>query len=93
MKAAEIKIGSYYIGKVSGHDVPLKVLETIKRRGHSYGAGRKARGGTAFSCLNMLTGRTITARSAARFHRELTELQVKEFVDKYNGAANAKGQT
>lgn len=62
MKANEIKIGQFYLAKVSGKVVTVKVLRTVERFSGD-------RGRTHWVCKNMLTDREIEVKSCQRFRK------------------------
>ena len=72
MKKAEIVIGEVYLAKVSRALVPVRI-DSVR---HLYGGG--TRGWTA---TNLVTGREIHVRSAARLRRRISaeELRTQSF--------------
>lgn len=65
MKQSEIKVGGYYLAKVSEKLTVVKALKITEHEGTTY---RKAC--TTYLVLNMKTGREVSFRSAMRFRRE-----------------------
>lgn len=57
MRASEIEIGEVYMVKVSGTVRPVQVLGTIT----------SSHGRTQWQCRNVVTGRSVLVRGAARF--------------------------
>lgn len=69
MKANEIKIGQFYLAKVSGKVVTVKVVRTVERFNGD-------RGRTHYVCQNMLTGREIEVKSCQRFRGKAYSVDV-----------------
>jgi hypothetical protein len=63
MKADEIKIGGYYIAKVSNN------LTVVRVQDRPYGSK------SGYLCINMKTGREVVFKSAAKFRKEVTKEQ------------------
>ena len=57
MLASQIEIGEVYLVKVSGTVRPVQVLKTIT----------SSHGRTYWQCRNVVTGRSVLVRGAARF--------------------------
>ena len=75
MKASEIKVGHIYVAKVSGRFVDVRV-DAINAVDVPEFHGRSGRGCTVqkrFSVTNLVTGRKLEFRSAAKFRREVTK--------------------
>ena len=73
MRQHEIKQHGVYTAKVSGHIVPLRVDFITKRPVYQYSRSKfkppwgKNTMRTQYDCTNLVTGRTITVKSAQRF--------------------------
>ena len=63
MKKHEIEVGAFYIAKVNGNLVTVRV-NAIRVGGFTRGASQ-----TAYDVTNLKTGRQTTFRSAAKFRR------------------------
>jgi len=68
MKKSEIKIGGFYIAKISGRIVTVKVLSIDKIKKQTNGGSR-----TKYFVRNLSTGYETIFRSAAKFRREVSE--------------------
>lgn len=73
MKANEIKIGQFYLAKVSGRVVTVKVLRTVERFN-----GDKSR--THWVCRNMLTDREIEVKSCQRFRVVVKDVKTGAYL-------------
>ena len=82
MKASEVKVGEAYIAKVSGKLVPVKLLaisEVTKWAGRTLAGDSKYRQAPLYECINLVTRRILSFRSAAKFrHRVMQGTHVAE---------------
>ncbi len=66
MKKSEIKVGGHYVSKVS-NNLTTVMVDDIEDRPYSFGKAH-----TAYHVTNLITGRKLTFRSAAKFRSEVT---------------------
>lgn len=72
MKASEIEVGGFYMAKVSGNVVKVKVdaireVTTVRGTNYYTGGGGKLSEKKVYDVTNTETGRKTTFRSAAKF--------------------------
>lgn len=67
MKQVEVQIGGHYIANVSGHKAIVRLDSEVTP--YRIPGRRQVRG---WSATNIVTGRTIYIKSAARLHRLAT---------------------
>lgn len=79
MKKNEVKVGGYYLAKVSGALTAVRVDEIMPNRGGNTG-------GDGYAVTILRSRRKTTFRSAAKFRKELT----KEESKKYDNQVNTK---
>jgi len=85
MKAEDIHENNLYTMKVSGNVVPVKIITIHTQEGRSYtgtlGNKTRIRGRTTYRCLNLITNRECTAKSASKFRRQITEADVALYTN------------
>jgi hypothetical protein len=81
VKKSEVKVGSYYLAKVNGRTVPVRldsIEQATRRIGNNY-SGESVYGEKSLYCVtNLASGRETTFRSAAKFQAEITQAEVEK---------------
>lgn len=78
MKKKEIVVGRRYVAKVGGKITTVRVNEIVEINPVSNASrllgARRRQTTTSYRCTNLSTGREVAFRSAAKFHREITNV-------------------
>lgn len=79
MKKKDIKVGGKYIAKVSGNETTVRVDAIREIEGWNGGSiySRQTKASTRYDVTNLRTGRKTTFRSAAKFRREVREVNLR----------------